>query len=303
MKHQTYHLLKQAYLGHVDKHALLQSAMQEKDPFIQRAVQLVTRQTLPRQVPWNVQIFTTEFRKGNPQERLEETFMAFFLRLAAIIKEEMHIRTFQKPESHAALHAWINMLKMNLYAVLTLLYKVEWKGKHYFDLEKAVFELIHEGKASALRHCMEHDLNIKLSTTTTMAEQASETLNFLTIAQFGSSFWRLLHWMAEAMDMRNDTKMDRAKQIWREIITGPLYRLLRCSICMAHMRKITQELEDQLMDPKTQYRQLWYNIHNKVTARKMEHYTSLGINIFPSATYSESELEQDVAFMHQALVP
>ncbi|GBN13092.1 hypothetical protein AVEN_257675-1 [Araneus ventricosus] len=252
MKHQTYHLLKQAYLGHVDKHALLQSAMQEKDPFIQRAVQLVTRQTLPRNVPWNVQIF---FRKGNPQERLEETFMAFFLRLAAIIKEEMHIRTFQKPESHAALHAWINMLKMNLYAVLTLLYKVEWKGKHYFDLEKAVFELIHEGKASALRHCMEHDLNIKLSTTTTMAEQASETLNFLTIAQFGSSFWRLLHWM------------------------------------------------ELLMDPKTQYRQLWYNIHNKVTARKMEHYTSLGINIFPSATYSESELEQGVAFMHQALVP
>lgn len=297
MKHETYHLLKQAYLGHVNKHALLQSVIQEKDPFLQRAVQLATHQTYPRYIPWNIQIFTTEFRKGNPQERLEETVMTFLLRLVAIIKTEMHYRTFQKPESHAAIHAWINMFKFSLHAVLSLLFNVHWEDEHYFELDKVTFELIHEGKASALRHFIEHDLKMKLSTNTTMAEQMFEALGFLNIRQFGSSFWRLLHWMAEAMDMRNDPGMAKAKQIWRDLITGPLYRMLGCGICMAHMRTITRDLEAQLLDPKTQYRQLWYNIHNKVNS------TLPTDQNLPPITYSESELEQDAAFMLQALVP
>ncbi|GBN19715.1 hypothetical protein AVEN_261794-1 [Araneus ventricosus] len=302
MKHETYHLLKHAYLGHVDKSALLGAASQEKDPFLQRAVQLVTQNTPIRHVPWNTQTFTTEFRQGTARERLDQTVMTFFMRLVAIIKEEMHIRTFQKPESHAALYAWINMFKYSLFAVLSLLYKVRWEEKDYFELDKVVFESVHEGKASALRHFMERDLNIELSASTTVAEQVFETLNFLSIAQFGSSFWRLLHWMAEAMDLRDNDEMARAKQIWRELITGPLYRMLRCGICMAHMRKITQELGPQLLDSNTRYRQLWYNIHNKVTATKLETYHSLGFNLQPS-TYSESELEQDAAFMLQALDP
>lgn len=302
MKHETYHLLRQAYLGHVNKHALIQSVIREKDPFLHRAVQLVTQETSPRRIPWNSQIFTTEFRNGNPQERLEETVMTYLLRLAALVKEEIHVRSFQKPESHAAVHAWINLFKLNLYAVLSLLFKVHWEEQNFFELEKVVFDLIHEGKASALRHFMEHDLKIKLSTTTTMAEERYENLHFLNIGQFGSSFWRLLHWMAEAMDIRNDPRMNRAKQFWRDLITGPLYRTLRCAICKKHMRKFTQELETQLMDPNTQYSPLWYNIHNKVSASKMEVYLSLGINM-PSTTYSESEFEQDVAFMRQALAP
>ncbi|GFT05749.1 sulfhydryl oxidase [Trichonephila clavipes] len=300
MKHSTYQSFKKVYLGNVNHAALFQILHEEKDPFVQRAIRLATQMD-SIQVPWDTKLFQDEFHQGTPQERLEQTTMMFLLRLVALIKEEMHIRTFRKPESHEAVQAWISLLKHTLFATLTLLYNVRWTVKHFFLLDNLVFDLVHEGRVSALRQFMTQELNIAMTDSLTLAERNFEKLNFLNIVQFGSSFWRLLHWMAEAMDMRDGSShsdIDMAKKTWRELITGPLYRLLRCGICMNHMRHIVQEMKSELLDESTHYQLIWFNIHNKVTARKMYHTTSQSQNV-----YSESELEKDAAFMRQGLSP
>ncbi|GFW97243.1 sulfhydryl oxidase [Trichonephila clavipes] len=132
MKHSTYQLLKKAYLGNVNHAALFQILHEEKDPFVQRAVRLATQMD-SIQVPWDTKLFQDEFRQGTPQERLEQTTMMFLLRLVALVKEEMHIRTFRKPESHEAVQAWISLLKHTLFATLTLLYNVRWTVRHFFS--------------------------------------------------------------------------------------------------------------------------------------------------------------------------
>ncbi|GFS47068.1 hypothetical protein TNIN_118411 [Trichonephila inaurata madagascariensis] len=70
--------------------------------------------------------FQDEFRQGTPQERLEQTTMMFLLRLVALAKEEMHIRTFRKPVIlHEAVQA--DSLLKHTFALLTLiLYNVRW---------------------------------------------------------------------------------------------------------------------------------------------------------------------------------
>ncbi|GFT26021.1 sulfhydryl oxidase [Nephila pilipes] len=304
MKHNTYQLLKKAYLGNVDHSALFQVLQEEKDPFVQRAVRLAAQMDSIK-FPWDTRPFQDQFRQGTPQERLDQTVMMFLLRLVAVVKEEMHIRTFRKPESHEAVQAWISLLKHTIFTTLTLLYNVRWTVKHFFLLDNLIFDLVHEGRVSALRQFMTEELHISMTDTPTLAERHFEKLNFLNIAQFGSSFWRLLHWMAEAMDLRDAQShpdIEMAKQVWRELITEPLYRLLRCGICMAHMRHIVQELRSELLDESTQYKLLWFNIHNKVTSKRM-YYTSGDALSGTQSTYSESELEEDAAFMRQGLVP
>ncbi|GFW79316.1 sulfhydryl oxidase [Trichonephila clavipes] len=122
------------------------------------------------QVPWDTKLFQDKFHQGTPQERLEQTTTMFFFRLVALVKEELRIRTFRKPESHEALQAWI------------------------------MFDLVHEGHVSALRQFMTQELSISMADSLSLAERNFEKLNFLNIVQFGSYFWCLLHWMAEAME-------------------------------------------------------------------------------------------------------
>lgn len=304
MRHETYKRLKNAYMGHVDKTMLYQAVAREKDPFLHRAVQLITAEHLdPLSVPWDTSVFTNDFRKAAPKERLHQTVMVYLLRLAVIIKGEIHIRTFKKPESHKAVEAWKNLLKQNIFAVLTLLYNPSWNMETVFEkLDNLVIDLVFEGKASALREFMNKHLNIPVPIT--LAEQMFEKLNFLNIGQFGSSFWRLLHWMAEAMDTRQNTPdILYAKRIWRELVTEPLYRLLQCSICMTHMHAIVQELKPQLLDEKLEQRKLWFNIHNRVTATKFDRYVKLGIPAPNDWIYTESKMEEDSEFMRQALLP
>ncbi|GFU09931.1 sulfhydryl oxidase [Trichonephila clavipes] len=126
------------------------------------------------QVPWDTKLFQDEFRQGTPQERLEQTTMMFLLRLVALVKEEMHIRTFRKPESHEAVQAWISLLKHTLFATLTLLYNVRWTVRHFFLLDNLVFDLVHEGRVSALRQFMTQELNISMTNSLTLAERNFE---------------------------------------------------------------------------------------------------------------------------------
>lgn len=299
MKPETYQCLKHAYMGSIDKQALYQALAQEQDPFLHKQILLLT-QTAHHPVPWNTTIFTSLFRNGEPTERLHQTVMFFLLHTTVIVKTEFYFRTFFKPESHNVMHAWLLILKQSIFAVLTLLYNVDWNAELLFKLDETILELVHGDRVSVLREFMNTDLNIPVPMTA--AEQNFDKIYTLSVDQFGSALWRLIHWMAEAVDLNVHTNENiiKAKSIWRELLTESFYRLLRCGICMVHMHQIVQELKSQILDESTQQRQLWFNIHNRVTSKKKEQFIRSGT---PDAFYSESELEADADFMRQALLP
>lgn len=291
MKHETYQCLRKAYLGSVDPSALHRAMDDEPDPFVTRVLKLASNPVSMFMPSWDSQNFTTQFRNASPKERMDETVITFILRFVAVIKNDFHFRMFLKPESQAAMQAWICLLKQSIFAILTLLYRAQWSPNDYFKLDRLVMDLVYDGKYGALRDFMVDDLHLDVTDAITQAEKNFDKLIFLNIVQFGSSFWRLLHWMAEAIDFR-ETQL--AKTLWRDLVTRSLYRVLKCGICMAHMRKIVQELEPQLLSETTQYSQLWYNIHNRVNSVKLD-------RSLEATLYSESEFELDASFMRQAL--
>lgn len=296
MKHETYQTIKQAYMGNADRPLLLKALIQESDPFVHRAINLAIQPTLFG-CPWDVTPYTSNFKNADAKERLHQTVMTFLLRAISVVKEQHHFRTFGKPESHGAMQAWACLLKQCIFAVLTLLYNVRWNMELLFGLDEMILDMIQTGHASTLRLFMNKNLNIPVPITP--AEQSIEKLNSLNIMQFGSSFWRLLHWIAEALDTREESPdILTARRVWLDLVTGPLYRLLGCRICMAHMREFVRDLKPQLQADSTKQRKLWFNIHNEVTATKLTQYPDMKTTI-----YSESDLEQDASFMRQAFDP
>lgn len=295
MKLKSYHSLRRAYLGAIDVRDISRVASVETDPYIVHQTRYLLYKSLGNKSPppplaWNVEDFTTRFRQASAEQRLEDTVMVFLLHSAMVVKEDIFTRAFTKPGSSEATHVWIMLFKNSFRVLTTLLYKVQWTAENYQNLDLLILELIYQGKGSALRRFMTQDLRIPMTTHGTQAESHFEQLNRLSIRQIGPSFWRLLHWVAEAMDRAD--RDENAKQAWRSLLTHSLYRFLVCGVCRAHMQTIVAELKDQLNSDAVSYRQLWYNIHNKVTsivARK------------DPTVYSTSEFDEDVAFMVQAL--
>lgn len=292
MEHKTFEVLYQAHMGNVNREALNQILQKEKDPFILHYVNLML-QNYTIHVEWDATPFTSSFRSVPPQERLQETVIAFLLRIAALVKEEMYIRTFRKPESFTASMAWVLMLKQSMYTVLTLLYNLKWTDSDHFKLEEAVLQMLQNGKASALRDLMEH-MGIEMMEPLYPAERMFEKLNFLRTDQFSSFYWRLLHWMAEAMDKRTDRP--DVKKMWRDLVIHPLYRTLRCGICMYHFKKLTKEMEAELTDDTQNNAKLWFDIHNKVHASRRSQYPFI---VEPD--YTEEEYKLDAEFMQQGI--
>lgn len=298
MKRQTYETLYQAHLGNINEKDLLEARAQETDPFYHLLIDIMLEKKDFR-ADWDIENFTDKFRTGSPRERLDETVIAFILRIVTIIKEEHYLRVFQKPESFDALMAWENILRQIILCSFALLYNVRWTPESIFtQLEPTVMELLSGGQVFAFRNLMK-SVGISLARETPyQAELIFEKLNFLHVGQYSSFYWRFLHWMAEAYQMRSDANMSFYKRQWLELITGSLYRTLRCGICMYHFRTMINELKPQLMDPKSNFPKLWFDMHNRVHAQRREQYSFL-----KEPDYTESEYESDRQFMLQALSP
>lgn len=296
MLHRTYNFLRNAYLGNVEKSDMYESMSHETDPYLHSLLKDFT-QANPAKYTWDESVFTTDFRNGDPKTRLHQTVMAFLMRLTIIVKNQLHYRSFFKPASHKAMQGWLHFLKLCITTLFTLLYNVKWNMELLYELDQVLFDLIFEGKASALREFMNTSLHLDVPETP--AERTFENFKYFHIGKVGSSIWRLLHWAAEAMDVReNDADMAFAKQTWRMLLTESFYRVLLCGICVKHMHQIVEELKPQILDEATEQRQLWFNIHNKVTSRKFQDYSHLK----EDPLYTQAMLEQDSEFMRQALV-
>lgn len=297
MKRKTYETLYQAHLGNVNKKALTETRAKETDPFYHNLIDLIL-ETSSIRVEWDITPFTEKFRVGSPHEKLDETVFAFLLRLVVINKEERYLRAFQKPESQNAVMAWDAMLRMIIHCTLGLLYNVQWTSETIFThLEPAVLKLVSGNDCSPLRELM-ISVGITLAKETPyQAELQFEKLNFLHVGQYSSFYWRFLHWMAEAFREGTDPASAFYKKQWLELLNAPLYRTLRCGVCMYHFRSMLKELQPQLMDEKTNFPNLWFQMHNRVHAQRREEYKFL-----KEPDYTESEYNEDAEFMKKALV-
>lgn len=207
------------------------------------------------------------------------------------------MRTYKKPESHPALYSWIFILRAIIACSLSLLYNIKWTDESIFSyLEPTIVKLYVEGNALALRQLMQN-LGIKLAQDEPYpAEMSFEKLNFLQIQQFGSFYWRFLHWMAEADAIRSDDSQFYKIQ-WREILKGPLYRTLRCPICMIHFEKMMAENKAELSTINSNLPQLFFKLHNQTHAYRRETFKFL-----QEPDYTEEMYEKDAEFMRRALV-
>ncbi|GFY66923.1 sulfhydryl oxidase [Trichonephila inaurata madagascariensis] len=287
MQNQTFHLLKRAFINDVDKEALQKSKLKES-PFIQQEIDLVLKQSLP-----NIQFDTLHFSSRNVDSRklLEETVITYILFISNIVKHEKFSRTFLRPGAWDGDRCWIQLLKFVMYCIFTLIYNIRWTSINFFDLDKTIDHLL-QGRAEALRDFMK-SLNIPLKNNSLYpAEKSYESLMFHPVNVFGPYHWRLLHWMAEAFEMRNGNHadIDQAKSIWREFVSKSLHRTLRCNICMYHYQNIAQTFKEKFLNDNN-YSKIWFDIHNLVRSVQLK------------SNYSESEFETDRAFMKSALVP
>lgn len=295
MKHTTYELLKRAHLGDVDKKALQKARNEETDPFLQYAIDFAIKNYI-RPVSWDSRSFTHDFKSVSPHEKLDETVVTFLLRIASLFKEEIYIRTFRKPESYDALLAWQEILRTCIYCVLTLLYNVTWTAEHFFGMDEMILKLVREGDALTLRRFMKK-FGIDLAQDSYPAEEMFARLNFLHVGQFSGFFWRMIHWMAEAIQLRQEEHTAFAKRKWREFVVGPFFRTVRCPLCMIHIYQMVRELKPKLLDASEDFAKLWFDIHNKVHQSRRDMYN---IN---EPDYSESEYKEDIVFMLPALEP
>lgn len=290
MDHESYEKLTYAHLGDVNPQILQKLYATQTDPYIKHFISLAL-DINSVYVDWDTKPFTIDFRSTSSQERLEETIFAFLLRIAAIVKEEMYIRVFRKPETLTAFLTWKHTLKYSIFSVLTLIYNLEWTVQDYIQLDITIMNMLHHGKGSALRELMEH-FNIKLAKPLYEVEKIFYKLNFLSIDQFSGFFWRMLHWMAEAMNIRKNRPY--ARQLWHDLLMkGPLYRTLRCNICMHHYQEMVKYVKP--LNEIEDYAKLWFDMHNQVHTFRRQQYSRA------EPDYTNDEYKLDSEFMRQQI--
>lgn len=264
MLHSTFLTLKRAHLDDVDDEELFQNR-QKECPFVQFQID---SKLFPDCVnkPRIRSILFSNVRDIS-KKSLDETVMNYILFIADIVKNDKYNRIFLRPASVAGERAWLEMLKLVIYCVVTLLYDVKWNSHYHFHLDHTIYELL-RGKADALRIFFQK-INVTHFTPTVFpVERDVEMLHFQNTAEFGPYYWRLLHWMAEAFEVRyGHDDIELAKSVWKEFIVSTLYRTLLCPRCMDHFREIVEKFKDRFLESRN-YPQLWFEIHNVVKAKQ-----------------------------------
>lgn len=293
MDNITFKLLKRKYFHNEDSNKLA-SCKQKSSPYVASKIDLILGN--PRFMDPNraldVTKFTTHFRDAPSKERLNEVVATYLLFLANTVCLQKYSRPFIRPGRWEGDSCWQQMYKMVVFSVLTLLYDIRWKSEYFMFLDEALMGLL-QGKSEALRSFVEK-LGIHFQDSIE-AEHVYPYLEYQNNRIFGPYYWRLLHWMAEAIAFRSNngnSDVVLAKNLWREFVTNTLHRTLQCGICIHHYKMTINEthFKDLLMHAKDEeYPKVWFDLHNKVN------------DLVFSPRYSESELEKDRTYLRSAL--
>lgn len=249
------------------------------NPIIAEQIDYVT-QNVEKIVGLDYEKFQTINDSAEYKDELVITFLLF---IGKYIHIEKLAHTFIKPYSDS-IYYWLCLYKCVIHSVISLLYDKKFTTNDMLLLDETIL-LFNDGQPDAIRRFM---TSIKIIKSKQPVEAETNYIHNrkLTADQYGPFYWRMLHFMAEAFDVR--TGFEEEKALWRDFILLALSKTLRCSICSEHYKRMITKYSESLKN-STNYSKVWFDLHNDVNLE-------LG-----KPSYTETQYEQDKIIMQKIL--
>lgn len=216
----------------------------------------------------------------------DELIVTYLLFLAKILNNSLLLHVFYVPQSQNIFN-WILLYKRITYSIITLLYNKKFTDEDFFNMDIMVHRL-NEGYFQAVRQFLNRMKLLTISEEQLEIEKKYSELIVITSDDFGPFYWRILHFMAEAINIRKHSTL--AKTIWKEFVLYSLHRTLLCSICKEHYKTVAEKFKQELQNSSIDYAKLWFDIHNHVNK---------SLN---KTEYTREEFEKDQSIMKNLLI-
>lgn len=298
MDHESYVIIKNAGIHNIVDSEKLHKIKMKVVPTVREKIDRYLNHTSIYDINPGINLhrFTDQFlATKSPKDRLDEVVVTFLLFLANQLSQQKIIRSFLAHGAWESEYAWVMLFKWVVYSIFTLIYDVRrWTSEYYIYLDDTIIDLALNGDASALSRFAEK-IGIQFeSETPYLAEQHFTKFEYHNPMIFGPYYWRLLHFMAEAMAIRQDVNnndVKSAKKLWKQYLTETMHRTLQCIHCKLHYKDLLEHsgYKQKILDSEDEeFPKLWYELHNKVNYWKN--------------SYSEEDWKTDREFMKLALL-
>lgn len=284
MNRQTFKVLKEAHKNNVNPEELRRIKWSEQTPLITNHVNLFLNNT-NRNVNVKFSNIVSKFSSlENTSAYKDELVITYLLFLGKILNNTLLSHMFFVPQSQSIFN-WILLYKRVVYSIITLIYNKRFTDEDWLYLDDMVYQL-NEGSSNSVRTFLKQIRVLSISNEPVEMETKYADLLYITSDDFGPFYWRMLHFMAEAINLRKNAVL--AKSIWKEFTIYSLHRTLLCSLCQNHYKNVVEKYSNELQNTSN-YSNLWFDIHN---------YVNKFLNKFE---YSKSEFEKDQSIMQNLL--
>lgn len=279
MNPEVFSTLKKAFKYQQYDEGKLKQIKTSATPIIAEQIDYITS-NVPQTVEFEYQKFQS--LRDCPEYK-DELVITFLLYIGKQFNFEKLIHTFAKPFTNC-IYNWLFLYKTVIYVVISLMYNKKWSVHEILDLDKTML-LLNEGHPESLRQLM-GTLQVLSSDKKYEAETNYMDIRKWSSVQYGPFYWKMLHFMAEALELRKNLKLE--KGLWKDFTLYQLHRTLRCIFCIEHYNHLVSKHEKSLKD-STNYPNLWFDIHNEVN------------ELLKKMPYSKVDFERDRIIMRKLL--
>lgn len=259
MDSRTFKILKRAHKSYINEQELQKIKVLMPNPLMTDRINVILNN-----FNYNTKFteIASKFSKlENSSLYKEDLVITYLLFLGKIMNQTFLIHTFHAPQSQNIFN-WIILYKNVVYFVITLLFNKKFTDEDWLYLDIMIYSL-NEGYVDSVRNFLKK-LKIVTSNNLVDLEKKYNEMILITSDDFGPFYWRIIHFMAEAIQSRKYGTL--AKSLWREFTIYSLHRTLICSICQEHYKTVVKKYKNELENTNTNYANLWFNIHNFVNA-------------------------------------
>lgn len=258
MNRETYKILKRAHRNEIDETELKKIKL--VSPIMKNRLRLILGEV---DIHVDFSKVRQKFSKlENTPTYKDELVITYLLFLGKILNNLFLSHVFILPQSQAIFN-WIALYKKIVYSIVVLMYNRKLTEEDWMDLDDMVCEL-NEGHFQSVRNFLNKLKVLTLSQEDVLDMEAKyDDIFSINSDDFGPFYWQMLHFMAEAMDVRKNAEL--AKTIWKEFTVYLLDRTLLCSICKHHYKESVIEKYKPELLKSSNYAHLWFEIHNQVS--------------------------------------
>lgn len=281
MNHENFKLVKKALKSHsVDK----QLAFIDKSTLTPLLIHVVKICTGEHALPsFSFSEISRKFQiLENTKTYIDELVITYLLFLGKILNGFQIHHIFQAPQTHI-LFDWLQIYKKVTYSIVCLIYNKKFTDQDWIHLDDMINGML-QGQSNAVRLFLK---NIGRTDIVVDLEKYYMDTTNISAEHFGPLYWRMIHFMAEAIQMRKSANL--AKTLWKEFLIYPFYRTLLCPICSTHYLAVLEKYKETLLETPN-YANTWFEIHNYVNK-------SLNKSEYPSL-----EFEKDQSIMKNLLI-